>query len=162
MPLDSLISEASPLLFFVWSTRLRLFLFFCLFFWAFRCASCTRTNYWCLANFGPTRSTLILTFCPTFAPWTKITKPWTFAIPSPRLESSVISTSYSFPLPQACYLEEGPIFFLLPWTRSSFSTNDVSFAIGQLCAIINCAFRAKVGVVWEGICRIFAIIFCVM
>src|SRR5487761_1373371 len=50
-----------------------------------------------VANLGPTVSILILTFSPSLAPFTKTTKPWIFATPSPRLESSVTSTSYSLP-----------------------------------------------------------------
>src|SRR5918912_336888 len=50
-----------------------------------------------VAYLFPTCSTLILTFCPTFAFLTNTTKPCTLAIPSPCLLISVTSTSYSLP-----------------------------------------------------------------
>lgn len=50
-----------------------------------------------LAYLFDTLVILTLSFCPVFAPTTKMMNPCIFAIPSPRLEISVISTSYSSP-----------------------------------------------------------------
>ena len=49
-----------------------------------------------LANLFPTESILIFTFLSPDFEFTKITKPWILAIPSPDLPVPIISTVYSF------------------------------------------------------------------
>ena len=84
-----------------------------------------------VANLAPTLVIFIFTFCPTFAFFTKITKPWTLAMPSPCLLVSVICTSYSLPVstgfgPKLPPPERLPPPYLVPYDISQYTLSQLA------------------------------------